>query len=139
MESIEKANDEAVRRIVEAGHELASHGHSHRMAGDLGPEGFKQDVLRARGLLDRIGVLADYFTHGVYRGIKRQRILAAPTDFPVLQGRLGIDQAVRLLEGRLTIRHAGPAIRLIDQQNVNEVGPDESLAPAWFKPTFTVD
>ncbi len=96
-------------------------------------------VLRARGLTDRIMVLADYFTHGVYRGIKRQRILAAPTDFPVLQGRLGIDQAVRLLEGRLTIRHAGPAIRLIDQQNVNEVGPDESLAPAWFKPTFTVD
>ena len=96
-------------------------------------------VLRAHGLRDRIKVLADYFTHGVYRGIKRRRILAAPTDFPVLQGRLGIDQAVRLLEGRLTIRHAGPAIRLIDQYNVDEVGPTESLAPAWFKPTFTVE
>ncbi len=40
-----------VRRIVEAGHELASHGWSHRMAGDLGPQGFEQDVRRARGLL----------------------------------------------------------------------------------------
>ena len=96
-------------------------------------------VLRARGLTDRIKVLADYFTHGIYRGIKRGRIMAAPTDFPVLQGRLGIDQAVRLLENKLTHKHAGPAIRLIDQTNVNAIGPGESLAPAWFKPTFTVE
>ncbi len=43
-----------VTRIVEAGHELGSHGYSHRMAGDLGQEGFEQDVRRARGLLQDI-------------------------------------------------------------------------------------
>lgn len=42
---------EVVRRIVDAGHELGSHGYSHRMVGDLGPAGFEQDVRRARGLL----------------------------------------------------------------------------------------
>jgi polysaccharide deacetylase family protein (PEP-CTERM system associated) len=41
----------AVRAIVAAGHELASHGYGHRMAGDLGPAAFEQDVRRARGLL----------------------------------------------------------------------------------------
>ena len=96
-------------------------------------------VLRALDLSDRIKVLADYFTHGVYRGIKRGRILAAPTDFPVLQGRLGVEMAVRLLEDKLKIKHAGPAIKLIDVENVDEVGPQESLAPASFKPTFTVE
>lgn len=96
-------------------------------------------VLRARGLTDRIKVLADYFTHAVYRGIKRGRIVAAPTDFPVLQGRLGIDQAVRILEGTLAVRHAGPAIELIDRDNVNVIGSKGSLAPAWFKPTFMVE
>jgi len=40
-----------VRAIVDAGHELASHGYGHRMAQDLGPEGFTQDVARARALL----------------------------------------------------------------------------------------
>jgi len=40
-----------VRRIVAAGHELGSHGYGHRMAGDLGPQAFEQDVRRARGLL----------------------------------------------------------------------------------------
>lgn len=47
-----------VRRIVEAGHELASHGYSHRMAGDLGREGFEQDVVRARGLLQDLSSTA---------------------------------------------------------------------------------
>jgi protein TorT len=96
-------------------------------------------ALRARNLLGRIRILADYFTHAVYRGIKRRRIQAAPTDFPVIQGRLGIEQAVRLLEGRLDLVHAGPAIRLVDLDNVDELGTGTSLAPAWFTPTFIVE
>lgn len=43
-----------VKSIVDAGHELASHGYSHRMVGDLGHEGFEQDVVRARALLQDI-------------------------------------------------------------------------------------
>ena len=96
-------------------------------------------ALRARGLLGQIGILADYFTHSVYRGIKRRRIQAAPTDFPVIQGRLGIEQAVRLLEGRLDLIHLGPAIRLVDLDNVDELGTGTSLAPASFTPRFIVE
>jgi len=96
-------------------------------------------VLRDRHLTDRISILADYYTHAVYRGIKRQRIIAAPTDFPVMQGRLGIEQAVRVLENKLIVQHAGPAIRLVDIHNVDEIGSNESLAPAMFTPTFIVE
>jgi protein TorT len=96
-------------------------------------------MLRARGLTNRIKIVADYFTHAVFRGIKRGRILAAPTDFPVLQGRLAVDQAVRILEGKLTVPHAGPAIRMVTPENVDVIGPEESLNPAWFSPTFTVE
>jgi len=96
-------------------------------------------VLRARGLTDQIKVLADYFTHAVYRGLKRGRIVAAPTDFPVKQGRLGIEQAVRVLEGKLEIKHLGPAIKLVDTESVDEIGTEGSLAPATFAPTFVVE
>ena len=96
-------------------------------------------ALRARGLLGEIRILADYFTHAVYRGIKRRRIEAAPTDFPVIQGRLGIEQAVRLLEDRLDLIHVGPAIRLVDLDNVDELGTGTSLAPASFTPRFVVE
>lgn len=96
-------------------------------------------VLRMRGLLDRIGIFADYYTHGVYRGLKRGRIQGAPTDFPVMQGRLGIEQAVRILEGKLILKHAGPAIRLVTPDNVDRIGTEGSLAPATFTPTFLVE
>lgn len=44
-----------VRRIVAAGHELASHGHGHARVPSLGPEGFRADIRRARALLQDIG------------------------------------------------------------------------------------
>jgi len=96
-------------------------------------------LLRAKNLTGRIGVLADYFTHGTYRAIKRGKVLAAPTDSPVLQGELSVDQAIRALEGSLTVTHAGPAIRIIDGKNINGLDINDSLAPAWFKPTFKVE
>lgn len=95
-------------------------------------------ILRAEGLQDRIKVLADYFTHGTFRAIKRGKVAAAPTDFPVMQGRIAIDQAVRAIEGTLVLRHAGPRIEVVDQRNIGSVDIGESLAPAWFKPTFEV-
>jgi protein TorT len=95
-------------------------------------------VLRARGLTDQIGVVSTYVSHGVYRGIKRGRILAAPTDFAVLQGRLAVELAVRAIEGKLTIRHAGPRIVTLTLENIDAIGTAESLAPASFVPVFKV-
>jgi protein TorT len=96
-------------------------------------------LLRAKGLSDRVHILADYFTHGTFRAIKRGKVLAAPTDSPVMQGRIAIDQAVRALEGRLIVRHAGPSIKVVDGDTIDEVQMEDSLAPAWFKPTFDVE
>jgi len=96
-------------------------------------------LLRAKGLSGDIKVLADYFTHAVYRGIKRRRIEAAPTDFPTMQGRLGIEMAVRVLENKLAHKHLGPQIKLLDLGSIESVGTEESLAPAFFTPTFVVE
>lgn len=96
-------------------------------------------LLRARDRLGEIRVIADYFTHGVFRGIKRGRILAAPTDFPVLQGRLAIDMAVRLLEGKLDVKHAGPTVTMITPQTLGSIELQQALSPASFEPTFNVE
>ncbi|WP_199231674.1 TMAO reductase system periplasmic protein TorT [Azospirillum sp. TSO35-2] len=95
-------------------------------------------ALRARGLQERIHVVADYFTHGVYRGIKRGHILAAPTDQPLLQGRISIDQAVRVLEGRPVPSHVGPEVILVTRDTVDGIDLAASLSPPDFKPTFGV-
>jgi polysaccharide deacetylase family protein (PEP-CTERM system associated) len=44
-----------VRRIVAAGHELASHGYWHRLAHEQTPAAFAEDVGSARKLLEDIG------------------------------------------------------------------------------------
>ena len=42
---------ELVRTIAAAGHEIASHGHSHKMVGELGEAAFRDDVRRSLELL----------------------------------------------------------------------------------------
>ena len=96
-------------------------------------------LLRSRGLTDQISLLAYYFTPGVFRGIQRGQVLAAPTDSAVIQGRVAIDQAVRILEGKNHHKHVGPALYVIDSENINTFDRGSSLAPNDFKPTFTVN
>lgn len=95
-------------------------------------------ILRERGLTGRIGIVSDYMTPAVLRGIKRGKILAAPDDFPVLQGKLAVEQAVRAIEKSLAVRHAGPRIQTITAASA--IGFDQSgtVAPASFVPLFEI-
>lgn len=43
-----------VRRIAEAGHEIASHGYGHDLIYSLNPEQFRADIIRARDLLENL-------------------------------------------------------------------------------------
>ena len=95
-------------------------------------------ILRARGLEGKVKILSYYFTPGVDRGIRRKQILAAPTDSPVIQGRIAIDQAIRILEKKPYQKHVGPALYVVSQENVSSFDDSSTLAPEGFKPTFEV-
>ncbi len=47
-----------IRRIVEAGHELASHGYDHRRVFTMTPEAFRADLHKTRDLLEQAGGIA---------------------------------------------------------------------------------
>jgi protein TorT len=96
-------------------------------------------ILRARHLEGQVEVVSTYLSHAVYRGVVRGRILAAPTDSPVLQGRLSIELAVRALEDRLTTRHAGPPVWTVTPDTAGTDVVEGSLAPASFVPVFSLD
>lgn len=96
-------------------------------------------ILRSRGLTDQIKVLSYYFTPGVDQGIRRGQILAAPTDSPVIQGRIAVDQAVRILEGKDYAKHVGPALFVVSQENIDSFDPASTLAPDGFSPVFRVE
>ena len=96
-------------------------------------------ILRARGLTDQVKIVSYYFTPGVDQGISRGQILAAPTDSTVIQGRIAIDQAVRILEGQDYEKHVGPALYVVTQDNHADFDASSTLAPASFRPVFRLD
>ncbi len=94
--------------------------------------------LRSRGIDKKVQVLSFYMTPGVYEGIQKGRIVASPADSMVIQGRIAVDQAVRLLEGKDVIKHVGPKIFVVDGSNIKSVKLDDILPPPTFKPVFEV-
>lgn len=95
-------------------------------------------ILRSRGLTDKVKVVSYYYAPGVDRGIARGQILAAPTDSTVIQGRIAVDQAVRILEGKDYLKHVGPELYVVTQENYDEFDPASTLAPDGFRPVFSV-
>jgi protein TorT len=96
-------------------------------------------ILRDRGVADKIKILSYYYTPGVDQGIRRGQILAAPTDSPVIQGRIAIDQAVRILEGKEYLKHVGPALKVVSQDDIKTFDTGSTLAPDGFTPIFRVE
>jgi len=94
-------------------------------------------VLRERGLSDRVKVISYYFGPGVYRGIKRRTIVAAPTDQPALQTKLAVDLMVRILEKKNYPKRVSAPVLLIDGDSVNRFDVTSSLAPPGFRRIFS--
>jgi hypothetical protein len=101
----------------------------------------------AQGLSGKVEIAPNYFSHAVYRGLKRGRILAAPTDFPVLQGWLSGEMSVRAPENCLVLTHAGPPILMVTSDTVfrpqgaairqSGMTLEHVLGPTTLRPTFT--
>lgn len=96
-------------------------------------------ILRDRNLDHRIKIVSYYFTPDVHRQIKRGRILAAPTDSAVIQGRIAVDQLVRIMERQPFIKQVGPRIQVIDRSNIDSFDRSTSMAPSGFKATYSIN
>ncbi len=139
---------EVVRAIVSAGHEIASHGHSHRMAQELGPEGFEADVRRSLELLSPLargpirGFRASTFsvTRPTWWALERLVKLGLAYDssiFPVRHDRYGIPDFPRT---PVTLSTGGGTIvelplltwRLLGQNLPAAGGGYLRQLPLWF-------
>ncbi len=96
-------------------------------------------ILRDRGVTDQVKILSYYFTPGVDQGLRRGQILAAPTDSTVVQGRIAMDQAVRILEGQDYFKHVGPALTVVTKDDIATFDATSTLAPDGFAPVFRVE
>lgn len=110
-------------------------------------------VIRAAGLQDDIKLVSFYYTPGIHDFLKRGDVAMAPTDHMILQGRIALDQAVRLLEGqematggrpefggtgRIT-EHVQPPPKILTPATVNNFDTSTTLAPSGWRPVFSID
>jgi protein TorT len=105
-------------------------------------------IIASRNLQKKVKLLATYLTPETFAFIKRGAIACGPQDSPVVQARMAVDQAVRLLEKKGLLGgygRVGPPIRLacgpgaIGGSNLKSVFVYPSqFAPAGFKPVFEV-
>jgi len=55
---VAERHPETIRKIVAAGHELASHGYDHQRVFTMTPEAFRADLRKSRDLLEQTGAAA---------------------------------------------------------------------------------
>ena len=55
---VAERDPDLIRRIVDAGHELACHGYGHQLVFEIGEKVFREDVHRAKGMLEDIAGVA---------------------------------------------------------------------------------
>lgn len=84
-----------------------------------------------------IGLVSTYLSHGVYRGVLRNKVLFAPTDKMVLQGKLSIRQAIAYLNNREYQQEISPKIEKLTQDSLDKTIIEDSLSPSKFRPIFS--
>lgn len=110
-------------------------------------------ALRSRNLDNKVKLVAYYYTPGMDIFIRRGQVDMAPSDQMIIQARVSVDQAVRLLEGlpmatggrpefgqtgRLT-EHVQPPIIIVTPDNIDSFESHTTLAPKYWSPVFSVD
>lgn len=94
--------------------------------------------LRAAGKTEQIGLVSTYLSHGVYRGLLRDKVEFASTDKMVKQGRLSVQQAVSYLRHKDYQRVGAPKIEPLTPKTLNKKVIEDSLSPSEYRPTFYV-
>jgi protein TorT len=98
-------------------------------------------VVREAGVEDQVKVLAFHQNPPVYDGIAAGDILAASNDHTVIQGRIAVDLAVRLLEGQTLepSNRVGPIITIMTPESLkSDFVWESTFAPKDYKPEFTI-
>ena len=85
-----------------------------------------------------IKIISSYENQAMLDALNRGDILAFATQYPVGEGAMAIDQAVRLIEKKPVISFVQPIAAVIDKTTVPNVQMGLVLAPASWTPVYNV-
>jgi protein TorT len=124
-------------KLVEDG--LATYPELVYIAGSSQAAEAAMQIIREQGREDKIQLLSAWITPFIAKAIEDGKILATVTDATVIQARIGIDQAVRILEGKEVLKDVEPEIIALDAEVLKTFDKGNAIAPAGWNVTFQVD
>ncbi|MFN5715862.1 MAG: TMAO reductase system periplasmic protein TorT, partial [Bradyrhizobium sp.] len=83
-------------------------------------------------------IVSSYENQAMLDALNRGDILAFATQYPVGEGAIAIDQAVRLIEKKPVMSLVQPVATVIDKTTVPKLQMDLVLAPASWTPVYSV-
>ncbi|SOD96248.1 TMAO reductase system periplasmic protein TorT [Caenispirillum bisanense] len=87
---------------------------------------------------DDVLIMSTYENQAMLDAMKRDEIAGFATQYPVLQGRIAVDMAVRALEGAEVMAFAQPVPEVVTRKTADAINLDLVLAPADWRPSYTV-
>ena len=88
---------------------------------------------------DKLALVASYENQTMVDNLKAGNISAFSTEFPVMQARIAVGLAVAALEGNKIPGYLGVIPQMVTIENVDSMDLTTILAPAGFRPEFSVD
>jgi periplasmic protein TorT len=89
--------------------------------------------------LPNVKIVASYENQTMVDLIKTGKVLAFATEYPVMQGRIAVDLAVKALEGGKFSPAYGVIPQMVTSDNMKDLDLTQVLAPAGFAPKFSVN
>lgn len=83
-------------------------------------------------------IMASYENQAMLDALNKKEILGFATQYPVMQGRIAIDMAVRALEKKPFVKSLMAVPDMIAQDNLKSIDMGLVLAPAAFKAVYQV-
>lgn len=96
-------------------------------------------VLAETGRSDDVALMASYENQAMLSATERNQILGFVTQYAVMQSRIGIDLAVRSLEGNELFSDIRIVPEVITSENIEEVDITTVLAPETWRPRFSTE
>jgi periplasmic protein TorT len=96
------------------------------------------EIVKEKNIKDK-KLIAFYSTPPIEQAVRDGIVMATVNDNNLLGSRISVDQAIRLLEGKLEVKVASRKFSIVDSKNVNTYDRATLLAPNDFKPVFKVD
>jgi protein TorT len=91
------------------------------------------------GMSKPVTIAAYYSNEGIVDLVKSGKVAATVTESPVMEARIAVDMAVRILEKKDHFTFLNPGMSIVTKDNIATMDLTRTFAPAGWKPVYKVD